>query len=285
MSTNLAAEAWIRGNIPEAMQAARRAIQIAPDGPLGYRRAGRIKWTSGALAEAVGFYRKSLELAPDDTNSIMELGSLLVDLGIYDEAEELLDEHRYLVYLAQGRVQDALSITRASLKQRPDHIGTIVAAARTELRTGHYEQVLELLEPMAEDSDTVVPPLFQPYGVHFWDPQIAAMDLAVARLESGKEEAGLALLSEVKEHFEHLRDEGLDHPILDLQQARILTLEGNQQEALSVLRKVIGAGLRFWYLETDPALRSLHDNREFRSIVGDRDRLVEIELEKLLKEQ
>ena len=69
--------------------------------------------------------------------------------------------------------------------------------------------------------------------------------------------------------------------MLNYQQARILALQGNHEEALRVLRSVIAAGWRFWYLDGDPALKSMWDNREFRSIVADRDMLVEQERARL----
>lgn len=275
VNTNMAAEWWARGNNSEAMQASQRVIQIAPDGPLGYRRSGRIMRTSGELAQAVNWYRQSLEVAPDDPNSKLELGSLMVDLGIYDEAESLLGEQRYIAFLAQGRIEEALSVVRASLIERPEDLRTIVATARTELRAGNFDQVRLLLEPLAEDS------LFQQSGMLFWDPQIAALDLVVAQLESGNEEAGMSLLSEVKEHFTFLKAEGFEHPMLSFQHARILALEGYQDDALGVLRKIIASGWRFWYLDGDPALKNLQDNREFHSIIGDRDRLVVQEKTKL----
>jgi TolB-like protein/Tfp pilus assembly protein PilF len=281
VNTNLAAEWWARGNNAKAMQAAQRVIQITPDGPLGYRRAGRIKRTSGALAEAVGWYRQSLEVAPEDPNSKLELGSLLVDLGEYEEAEALLGENRYMAWLAQGRLEDALKAVRELLEDRPEDLRTIVAAARAELWAGNHHQARSLLEPLAGEPDTIADALFLPLGLHFWDPQVAALDLAIARLESGDVEAGDALLASVKEHFAVQRSEGLAFPMLDFQQARILALEGRRDEALGVLRKVIAAGWRFWYLDGDPALKSLQDMREFRSVIDDRDMLVAQERAKL----
>ena len=65
--------------------------------------------------------------------------------------------------------------------------------------------------------------------------------------------------------------------MLGFQEARILALEGKPDEALDVLRKIIAAGCRFWYLDGDPALNSLQNNREFRSIVNDLKMLVERE--------
>lgn len=281
VNTNMAAEMWIRSRTNEALQAANRIIQISPDGPLGYRRTGRIKWTSGELAEAVNWYRQSIEKAPEDKNSRRELGSLLVDLGMYNEAESLLDDQRYIAYLAQGRVEEALAVVRTSLEERPENLSTIFAAAHTETRAGNYDRARMLLEPLAEGASTGEGLLFRRSGIHFWDPQIAAMDLVVALLETGDREAGLALLAEIRTYFAFLKSEGLEHSVLRFQEARILALEGREEEALAALRQIIAAGWRFWYLDGDPALGNLQDSREFRSIINDRDMLVEQERAKL----
>lgn len=281
VNANMAAEWWIRNRAPEALQAAKRVMQVDPDGPLGFRRTGRIKWTSGDLAEAVSWYRQSLDVAPQDPNSELELGSLLVDLGIYDEAERLLVDRRYIVYLAQGRVEEALALARSLLQQRPEDLRTIVITAHAEARAGNYDRVRLLLEPLVEGAETGEGSLFFPSGIHHWDPQIAALDLAVALMETGDTDAGIELLAQVKNYFAFLKSEGLEHPMLQYQEARILALEGKQDEALEVLRQVIGGGWRFWYLDGDPALNSLQNTREFRSIVNDRKMLIEQERAKL----
>ena len=274
VNTNLAAEYWIRNRTEDALRSADRIIQLAPDGPLGYRRAGRIKWTSGRLAEAVDLYRKSLAVAPEDRNSQLELGSLLVDLGYYGEARNLMGDQQYVALLAEGRLDEALAATRALLAERPDHARTIFAAAKVESWAGNFARARELLEPLADGVREGKGTLFTRSGIHFWDPQVAAIDMAVALLESGDREAALDVLSRVKAYYDRLESEGLDHPMLDFQQARVLALSGATDESIRVLRGVIAGGSRFWYLDGDPALDSLKDMREFRSIIADRDRLV-----------
>ena len=274
VNTNLAAEYWIRNRTEDALRAADRIIQLAPDGPLGYRRTGRIKWTSGKLAEAVDFYRRSLAVAPEDRNSQLELGSLQVDLGYYDDARELMGDQQYVALLAEGRVNEALAATRALLAERPDHSRTIFAAAKAESRAGNFERARELLEPLSAGARNGKGTLFTRSGIHFWDPQIGATDLAIALLETDAREAALELLSQVEAYYDRLRSEGLDHPMLDYQRARVLAMKGESDESIRVLRRVIAGGWRFWYLDGDPALKSLRELREFRSIVADRDRLV-----------
>ena len=277
VNANMSAEYWIRSRTAEALDAANRIVQIASDTPLGYRRAGRIKWTSGDLSEAVDLYLQSLQAAPEDRNSQLELGALLVDLGLYDDVEGLLGDQRYIAYLAQGRVEDALAVTRDTLRDRPRHINTVFEAVYAEAWAGNFHRVRELLEPFSEGADSGKGQLFLRSGIHFWDPQIAAMDLVVALFETGEAEAATVLLSQVNAYFDNLTAEGLDHPMLDFQQARILALEGNTDEVLKILRHILAAGWRFWYLEGDPALKNVRELREFQSIVRDRDMLVQIE--------
>lgn len=284
VNTNMAAEWWARGNNTDAMRAAQRVIQIAPDAPLGYKRSGRIEWTSGDLAEAVDWYRQSLRVDPDDPNSQQELGLLMVDLGLYDDAETLLGEQRYTVYMAQGRIEEALELVRATLAERPANSPTIIATARAELRAGNSEQAQTLLEPLLEASEPGLGPLYEPLNLLHWDPQIAALDLAMALLQNGENEIGLELLGNVRNHFELLQADGYANPMISYQEARILALEGNLEDSLALLRQTIAAGFRFWYLEGDPALRNLWDNREFQSIIGDRSRLVEQQRDRLAGE-
>lgn len=281
VNTNMAAEWWARGNNTDAMQAAQRVIQIAPDGPLGYNRSGRIKWTSGELAEAVDWYKRSLQAAPDDPNSQLELGLLMVDLGHYDEAEALLDEQRYTVYMAQGRTEEALELARATLAVRPADSRTIIDTARVEMRAGNFDRAQTLLEALHGTSEPGVGPLYEPLNLLFWDPQVAGLDLAIALLQNGNREAGLELLGNVRAHFEVMQADGFANPLISYQEARILALEGDLENSLAVLRRTIAAGFRFWYLDQDPALKNLWGNREFQSIIGDRGWLVEQERIKL----
>jgi len=277
VNANMAAEYWIRNRVDDALAAADRIVRIDPASPLGYRRAGRIRWTSGDLSEAVDLYGQSLDVAPGDRNSELELGALLVDLELYDAAEELLADQRYVAYLAQGRLDDALAVTRETLARRPGHVNSIFEAAHAEAWAGNFTRVRELLEPLSEGADSGDGRLFLRSGIHFWDPQIAATDLAVALFETGETDAAKALLSQIKAYFDNLMAEGLDHPMLDFQQARIYALEGDTDQSLGILRQVVGAGWRFWYLEGDPALKNVRESLEFQSIVSEKDRLVEIE--------
>lgn len=163
------------------------------------------------------------------------------------------------------------------LLQEPDSIASIFAAAHVEARAGNYDRVRFLLEPLAEGTEEGEGQLFLRSGIHFWDPQIAAMDLAVARLQLGEVETGRALLSAIRDYYGFLKNEGLNHPLLSFQEARLLVLEAGKDKAIEVLRKAIAAGWRSWFTDGDPAFAEIQQDRQFQSLLGDIQMLVDQE--------
>ena len=283
VNTNMAAELWSRNRPEEALIAAGRVIRMAPEIPLGYRRSGRVHWSRGELAEAVGWYRQADAVAPGETNTRRAIGNLLLSLGDYRGAEQLLDKWRHNVYLAEGRVEEAVGAVRQGLAARPDDPYTIVAAARTEAWAGNFDRARQLLEPLAEGSERGKGHLFEHFNVPFWDPAIAATDLALARAGTGDESGADELLAQAGAYFERLRAEGLDHPGITYQEVRILALGGRAGEALAALRGAIDQGWRFWYTAGDPALQTLRDEDEFKDMIAEINSLVAAEGAKLAK--
>jgi len=270
INANMAAELWIRGRNEEALQAAGRIIQANPESPLGYRRSGRLTWTSGNLGEAVTWYRQSMELAPDDRNSHIELGSLYLDLQLPEEAEPLLQGLAHLVHLASGMPDEAVAAAERQYRNNPSLISA-VALAKTEARAGNYERSLALLEPFADGADQGEGMLFQRSGIYFWDPQIAALELSLARLRTGDAAGGNRLLDEVREHYAFLESEGFDHPLIDYQKARLMALRGEADQALLLLRRAVDNGWRSWKTRDEPAFAMIRSLPAFDQLLDDMD--------------
>lgn len=282
VGANMAAELWSRGRNEEALIAAGRVIQVAPENPMGYGRAGRINWTRGNLADALGWYRKIEENAPGDPISLRETGYLYLNLGDYGMAERYLpDDWRHLAFLAEGKIEQAQQDIRALLPERSGERRAIVAAARTEIWAGNYAAARSLLEPLAKGRKSGRGPLFLRANIVFWDPAIGASDLVLARQKTGDQAGADELLAQVRVYFARLRSEGLSHPAIAYQFARILALEGRPDEALAELQDAITRGWRFWYTAGDPLLSSLHDRPEFSALISEMDALVAAERGKL----
>ncbi len=270
INANMAAELWIRGRNGEALQAAGRIIQANPESPLGYRRSGRLTWTNGKLAEAVTWYRQSMELAPDDRNSRIELGSLYLDLRQPEDAEPLLQGLAHLVHLASGMPDEAVAAADRQYRGNPSLISA-VALAKTEARAGNYERARALLEPFADGADRGEGMLFQRSGIYFWDPQIAALELSLARLRTGDTAGGNRLLDEVREYYAFLEGEGFDHPLIDYQKARLMALRGEADQALLLLRRAVDNGWRSWKTRDEPAFATIRSLPAFDLLLNDMD--------------
>jgi len=95
-------------------------VALLPDEPAGYTNLGGIYLMTGRPAEAADCYRRALELNPDDAVAGARLARALLAAGRLDEAEAVavglsrdggpeVAYARGLVYLEQGRAEDALA--------------------------------------------------------------------------------------------------------------------------------------------------------------------------------
>lgn len=281
IGANVSAEYWVRGQVENALQAANRVVQALPDHPIGYQRLGRIYWTSGDLAEALTWYRQAWEKGPDEHVTRRELGHLLVDLGRAGEARTYLTETLHEVALSEGKMAEALTVAREARAARPEDELGVIALARTQIRAGDYVPARELLEPLAPGWEDGQGALFARSHFIFWDPSIAAIDLAIARLGTGDEAGAKELLAASAAHFDHLRAEGLDHAGITWQEARILALEGQGEEAMAALERAIDQGWRSWQTSSAPALETLHGDPGFEALTERIRSLVAIESARL----
>jgi tetratricopeptide (TPR) repeat protein len=84
------------GRLEEALELARRAVELDPVNPGSWANLGQLKFNIGRKEDALADFKKALELNPDDRLS-----------------------HVYLseIYVMQGRAQDALAV----MEQQPDY--------------------------------------------------------------------------------------------------------------------------------------------------------------------
>ena len=95
-----------RGRQEEAVQAARRAIELDPEEPIGYIAAGNIEMARAEWKEAERWYRKALEVDPSDRTAQVNLVTAQESSGrispAFSEAAALLrldprDQHALAV--------------------------------------------------------------------------------------------------------------------------------------------------------------------------------------------
>ncbi len=78
-----------RDRISQAEAAARDAVAIDPENPDAHIRLGEIHYRMGSHAAAVQAYRRAQELSPEEALPRVRLVNGLMDVGEFDEAENL----------------------------------------------------------------------------------------------------------------------------------------------------------------------------------------------------
>ena len=256
----------------------RKIIELAPESPQGYGGLGLVHLVRGELARAVGRYREALAVAPSSRWDMLPLGGVLLHLHEYREAERYLKDRLDLVFLAEGRLNDAVAAARARLALRPDDAVTIQAAARAELWAGNHGAARRLLEAahagperIAESILTAIPN----------EATTGFVNLAIARAATGDAPGALEILAEVRSELEARREAGFNEWGSTYLEARLLALWGQGADALAALRAAVGEGGPFWFVASDPAFESLRGDPGFEEIVADINSRAEAERAKL----
>ena len=89
--TMLAENLLATEEVEEALNAAEKAVEIAPKIPEAQRTLGLARWRSGDAAGAVSALEESLRLRRDDLGALVSLGSVLLELDRTKEAAGYLE--------------------------------------------------------------------------------------------------------------------------------------------------------------------------------------------------
>jgi len=107
-----------RGQLPEAGQQFRRAVELAPELELGHRYLSHALLQQGERSEVEEVLRRLIGLAPDDAEAHHNLGCLLLELD---------------------RPQEAVPQLQLAVKLRPDHALSRQMLQQAKTRTGSGE--------------------------------------------------------------------------------------------------------------------------------------------------
>jgi TolB-like protein/DNA-binding winged helix-turn-helix (wHTH) protein/Tfp pilus assembly protein PilF len=255
----------LRNRMADARGAAKRFTEMYPDSPLPYFSLSQVYFFNGDLVQTVRFLEKSLSLDPDLPGPRNMLGFIYAMLGDMDKSLELMRgfPERGLLQLAWGQPEEGLDTVHDHLRAAPDNPLMVMLAAEAEIYAGNLSLARAHLEPLAEPGTDGR--LFRNFL-----PSLAAVHLAALRRMDGDEARARALLANARTFLEAQWYEGLDFLHLDYLSARILALEGQQDEALETLGKAIGRGwLAYWFVDLDIAFANLHATPEFQSLLAD----------------
>ncbi len=136
LHNNLGRVLATKGLLDEATAQFREALEISPDQADAHNNLGQILADKGQFGEAIEQFEKVVSLNPEQADAQNSLGIALLSLGRLQDAEphfekaisinpRLSDAHCYLgtvLYYSRGKVQDALTQWRETLKLQPDNL-------------------------------------------------------------------------------------------------------------------------------------------------------------------
>ena len=285
LNFNLGALLMLQGQFADGRDFVQKAVAVRPDVRLP--RASLTHWLAqyGRLVEAVQNGRATLREYPGFQPNRLALARAYALLGLYAEAEAVLDEAE--------RRDAALERARAALASaQGDHgpLDAIVAAGFAALDRApgdplsfserlvvrDYGLVLLRQSRDGEAADVLDWAVGGETGVAdvTYDYMLVLKLLALARQRSGRPDAALPLIERCRELALQARENGWATPVLSVRLAEVHVLAGDLQSAVDELGLAVDKGFRdlawiehgiFWQdLQDEPAvvaqmLRMLED--------------------------
>lgn len=202
-------DAWTRlafthredGRLDDAEQAARVALQHAPDTAAARHVLGMVHHDRNRLAEAEDSFRGALRINPEAPSAWINLGLIRQKLGDLPEAEACyrvaarlgapvctVGGNLGLVLLEQGRVEEAELACRMALAERPDDPGPRLNLAMVLLLTGRLTEGWDAYEARLDVDPWRVPaaaPVRNPAARPLTDLREAEGRTVLLRAEQG----------------------------------------------------------------------------------------------------
>ncbi len=281
----------------EARAAYARLTQIDPASPYGPQGGSYVAWVTGNMAETAGWLDRMTELDPDDYELRGSLTYVHVALGAVETAERYIKEGLKLgpdepaVLAAWGHFQyftgdraGAVATARSALVNKVDdrwwsHRHFLRFIRDEAIESGNFEESLAWYRQLT-------PELFEESPVIEVDSILKAVDLALLLQAIDQQDQADRLLQAVIDFYDERYMPGAATYPLGNAKVDALALQGNKEEALAELRRVIDDGWRSaWQYGTrlNPNHASLHDDPEYQAMVDEIEADMAAQLERLRK--
>ena len=186
------------GELKAGLDAAQRAVELAPGSVPGLQSLAALRYATGEFDEAERVQRQAIALNPNNPESLAQLGWRLMARGRWDEGRTLLQDAiaRSVVVPSWYHQTLALSLYLGGDLERARDAAELgkndccghgyATLALTEAAIGHYEAASRALKEAMRQS-----PLLVRDPVTFW-ANFQGSDDVIDRLNAGLAKAGLA---------------------------------------------------------------------------------------------
>lgn len=262
------------GQFDDALKHYRKIVEFEPASPTGYLLIGHFeRFVNGRLDEAVRWYHDSVARDQGNAAARASLGLCYLDLGDAGKADIWIRSARGKGHDQYWPVAAAMRLALwehrdVDVRKLADRLRDILPQANDSLlgrvHLGDYREVVSLHADRYPDLSCSGEARVRRENL------FQAINLSLAREETGESECGTRLLSAALDVMTHMPRLGsFGYGIADVE---VLSRLGRTDAALLALRQAIDSGWRAnWWLqgERSPHLAALHGNPVFRSMADE----------------
>lgn len=270
---NLAMAHLLRGQMDQALEAARRLQRDFPGSPWGMLAEVEALVASGELAQAQDIAREQLA---DGNNMLVSAASgVAMTLGDYEQAMKVTESEFGTALLALGRTEEAIDTARDFAAAAPGDSTSALALLRVLSLAGRHDEVLKYYRVRWGGLEAL-----QGY-FEFEDMTFELTPIAAAQSILGQDDALGTTLEHWQNRLEDPRRNGYAMPYFRFVESSFEALSGNRDQAMALLLEAIEGGYRNLQLQCEPQFHGLRDNPEFLRLVERNFTLINSEREKL----
>jgi len=263
------------GRYGEADAACQRALELNPKLPNAHWTRGLNALAQGNLPDAIRGYRAALTEAPARTDLLAQLGWLLLDIGLPDQARIALDEavaryptdttwpqlERARLFVATNSPSDLAAYLRTVKAESVAEPVLLYDAALLSLaaRDVQRAQNLAMLAEAAQSNGAI----FRDVWATRWGRN-PLLTLALVAQTRGDQAGARRYFDELDQWLTLVEREGQVWSGVDYLRADMLASQGQPNRAFVELDRAIDRGwCRGWWMKMDPALASLRSDARF----------------------
>jgi TolB-like protein/Flp pilus assembly protein TadD len=214
-------------------------------------------YSEADISQGLFWILQAFAADPGDLLSNFVLVDAFNWVGLHKEASRVTDTLRPIVYLAQGRADDAVNLIVQMQQSDPDNNGLIGAVGRVSFGARHFDVAKASFEKLASRQ-----PAGRPLNVFLF----STIHLAYLRRLEGDEEGANVAIEIVRDDYRAQEESGSRGPYFMAARALLAAYDGDTNTAVDSLRAAVDAGLRAPPIFNDAVFDSMRDDQRFIDI-------------------
>jgi tetratricopeptide (TPR) repeat protein len=232
-----------------------------PDSAFAYVGAAGVYNARGNFAGAIEQWKLAVDLSPDNADFKNRLLTALSSLGLTDIIKSLGSNSDFeSTILIFDKQFDALfEKMQFEVEANPDDYWTAFSAGWYHAMFGDKQKAFTLItenESTIDDIDK------------YWMPDcMPAIEIAWAYQQMNMPSESQVIIDRCMALVEEQRSEAISRQYLDYLEARIYSLNGEDNKALDALANAIDNGLREWWVKHDPLLENIRNKQGYIELI------------------